>query len=97
MKFPNKCCQCGFCCLVEQCPISIEIYGSKKTCPALTFQNDKAICKHIDIVPIGDGCCIKARAYKNGIKYDFALLPKELKINAAQNLRKIPKWQKKKI
>lgn len=68
------------CCLSIQCPISIIKYGKQSICPALSFNDNIASCKHAGIdVPIEDGCCIKARVYKNGIEYDFASLPKELK------------------
>ena len=73
MKFPHECCRCGMCCITSQCPISIEIYGIVNgVCPALSFEHYIASCKHAGlIVPIGDGCCIKAKAYKNGIEYDW--------------------------
>jgi hypothetical protein len=40
------------------------------------------------MIPVdGRGCCIKARAYRGGVEYDFSSLPVELKRNAAkQNL-----------
>ena len=68
MKFPNKCTQCGACCLFETCMVARITYGvdKKDKCPALTFKEDTAICGLVPSVPIGDGCCIKARAYKNG-------------------------------
>jgi len=37
---------------------------------------------------IGKGCCIKARAFKDGIEYDFASLPAEVKQKLVQSLRK---------
>lgn len=88
MKFPNKCCRCGFCCLHEQCPISIELHGKKDICPVLSFNGETAVCGLAMIVPIGDGCCIKARAYKDNIEYDFASLPSIMKIGVAQDLKK---------
>jgi len=36
---------------------------------------------------IGTGCCIKARAFKDGKEYDFASLSPELKRKAAAGLR----------
>lgn len=87
MMYPNKCCRCGMCCISMQCPVSIEIYGIQLNCPALSFNEHLANCKHAGIkVPIGDGCCIKARAYKDGIKYNFASLPKELKYRAVKDI-----------
>ena len=86
MHFPFKCCRCGMCCIAIQCPISLAKYGKLPICPALSFTNSLASCKYAGIdVPIGDGCCIKARAYKNGIEYDFASLPKELKYRTVKD------------
>ena len=86
MKFQYECCRCGFCCIAIQCPISIRIYGLQSICPALSFDNSIAICEHAGIlVPIGDGCCIKARAFKDGSEYDFASLPIEMKLRVAQD------------
>ena len=87
MKYPNKCCRCGFCCLHEQCPISLQIHGRAEICPALLFDGDVAVCLLAGLVPIGDGCCIKARAFKDGVQYDFASLPAEVKIREAQKLK----------
>jgi len=90
MKYPNPCTRCGFCCLAETCTlarISFKI-GKHDPCPALVFNGDVATCT-LESVPFGDGCCIKARAYHNGIEYDFAGLPAELKINAAESMRRI--------
>ena len=88
MKYLYKCCRCGFCCLNSLCPIAVMKYGrNHKVCPALKFKGEIAICKLAGIVPVGDGCCIKARAYKNGIEYDFASLPPAIKIKASQELK----------
>lgn len=86
-SFPNECCRCGYCCLHVTCPIGQEIYGDSRPCPALSFNNNMASCELAGIVPVGDGCCIKARAYKNGIEYDFASLPSFLKIIVARSLK----------
>ena len=88
MKFPFNCCRCGMCCLSVQCPVSLMKYGEQKTCPALSFSTGYlASCSHAGKeVPIGDGCCIKARAYKNGVKYDFASMPNEIKYRAVRDL-----------
>ena len=91
MKYLYECCRCGFCCLYEPCPIAKSMYGEDiEQCPALYYyvDSDKAVCLIAGVVPVGDGCCIKARAYKDGIEYDFASLPPELKIREAQKLRK---------
>ena len=86
-KFPFPCCRCGFCCLSEQCPISKYLYGKQNCCPALFFEEEKAYCKHPDIVPFGDGCCMAARCFKDGVCYDFAALSEEKKVVLAQNLK----------
>lgn len=64
-------------------------------CPGLSFKGDKAICAIIRAAPEpfkaymgeGAGCCIKARAFKDGQQYDFASLPVELKQAAAKQIR----------
>ena len=91
-KYPNKCVRCGFCCLAETCPTGMDVYGIDKhtKCPALRFErNNTATCLlvHAKLVPIGDGCCIKARAFKDGQVYDFAGLPRKLKKNVVQSVR----------
>jgi len=91
MKFTHECTQCGACCLFEICVMAKAYYGDQERsiCPGLSFDGDIATC-HIapGVVPIGDGCCIKARAYKDGVEYDFAALPPELKIKAVQQIRR---------
>jgi hypothetical protein len=86
--YPHKCCQCGFCCLAEQCPISITTHGVKSTCPSLSFDGKLSSCGMAGIVPIGDGCCIKARCYKDGQEYDFASLPPNMKRIVVTQYRK---------
>ena len=86
-KYPYPCCRCGLCCLVEQCQVSFLVHGEEKICPSLFFDGEEAECRIAEMIPIGDGCCMSARAYKAGVKFDFASLPKEIKIIAAQNLR----------
>jgi len=55
------------------------------SCPMLTFTEDIAKCGLAGfIVPIGDGCCIKARAFHGDEVYDFAALPKQAKRDLAQ-------------
>jgi len=87
-EFPYPCCRCGLCCLAEPCLASLVVHGEVEICPSLFFDGDEAECRIADLIPIGDGCCISARAYKAGVKFDFASLPKEIKIKAAQYLRK---------
>jgi hypothetical protein len=84
MKYPNPCVRCGFCCLASVCIAGQHIYGlfEKGTrCPALSFHNVIAICKPVkfNLVPVGEGCCLKASAFRNGVEYDFAALPAETK------------------
>lgn len=90
-QFPYPCCRCGFCCLSCSCPAAIRIYGVKKSdpCPGLTFDQDKATCglAHLPGMGMGEGCCISARAFKDGKVFDFASLPEQLKIKAARLLR----------
>jgi hypothetical protein len=89
-RFPHKCARCGYCCLVTVCPISRRLYGVPKgtLCPALSFDHEgKASCALApNVVPVGDGCCIKARAYKGGKVYDFAGLPTGIKRRAVSDL-----------
>jgi len=89
MKYPNPCTRCGLCCLAETCAlarISFRI-GEHDPCPALVFTGDVATCT-LESVPFGDGCCIAARAYRNGVEHDFAGLSAELKINAVRSMRR---------
>jgi|GEM_PF-1922459 len=73
----------------------------KQSCPDLVFDGDQASCGLAsnvlkeNIPPqevweafgFGKGCCIKARAFRDGKEYDFASLPVELKKRAARDLR----------
>ncbi len=89
MNFPHKCTRCGFCCLGETCPVGRMVYGIGKfdPCPALTFYGDVAECHApAGMVPFGDGCCIKARVYRQGVEYDFAALPHDWKLKAVQQM-----------
>ena len=102
MKYPNPCTRCGMCCLMECCPIVMELLniGKKGPCPKLYYIGNVANCSLYDMLDdkekedgkevfgFGVGCCIKARAYKDGIKYDFASLSKELKIKAVKQVRR---------
>ena len=93
VKYPNPCCRCGFCCLSETCPVGIWAYGIAKheKCPGLSFDgNGIADCALVPqkLVPIGDGCCIKARAFKDGKQYDFASLSPAMKKMAVRQLRR---------
>lgn len=92
MEFPNECSRCGVCCLMEVCKIGLHVFQRSKEstsqCQGLTFKDNIATCSLSNIVPLGDGCCIKARAYKDGVEYDFALLSKDFKIKAANDIIK---------
>jgi hypothetical protein len=60
-----------------------------KVCTALSFEaNGDAVCALVDqgFIPIGDGCCISARAIRNGIEWDFAGLPPETKRELARKI-----------
>jgi hypothetical protein len=41
------------------------------------------------LMGIGTGCCIKARAFKDGKEYDFASLSKEMKVKVVKGTRRI--------
>lgn len=91
MKFPYPCIRCGFCCLCFVCITGKVFYGIPEKgvrCPGLSFENGIASCALVvkNLVPIGDGCCIKARAYHEGIEYDFAALPGEIKQKITQTV-----------
>jgi hypothetical protein len=87
--YPNPCCRCGYCCLTTTCPIGLTIFGTDRgICPGLSFNKEgTSTCKLAGIVPIGDGCCIKARAFADGLQYDFASLPPNTKQSLAQILK----------
>ena len=90
-KFPHKCCQCGMCCLSMTCEIGQLIFDIRRDelCHALVFEGDVAVCKLAPYaVPVGDGCCIRARAYRDGVKYDFASLPPDKKKLAVEQVQK---------
>lgn len=92
-SFPNPCCRCGFCCLSETCPVGQVVLGigKKDPCPALSFQDGLAVCslalKDPEAIGVGAGCCIKARAMRRGVAYDFAMLPPHIKRALAQGAR----------
>jgi len=92
-KFPNPCSRCGVCCLSETCLIGQQVFGIDRheLCHALVFEGMGdgcvATCRLIPLVPTGDGCCIKARAYKNGQVMDFASLPPHEKSAVAEAIR----------
>ncbi len=88
-QFPNECCRCGFCCIVETCPVAQFMYNIDKAypCPELDYDPETmvATCRlnGKTNVGVGTGCCMAARCFRDGIQYDFASLPPELKKNVA--------------
>ena len=100
MKYKNKCCQCGFCCLVENCPIAQFIFDMPRygeVCPALSFHREGisgSTCRMLEVLDeaqffgIGDGCCIKARAYIQGEEFTFCDMPTVMKFIAVNQKRK---------
>ena len=91
MLYPKKCARCGYCCLSVTCPVGTAYYGPVSPCPGLRFNREhRAKCSLVKkgMVPVGDGCCIKARAFKDGVQYDFATLPNTLKRRAVADLRR---------
>ena len=90
-SFPDECCQCGMCCLSMTCEIGQRVFNipEDELCHALVFENNMAVCRLAPYaVPVGDGCCIKARIYIEGVEYPFASLSIPLKKMAASQVRK---------
>jgi len=52
----------------------------------LSFKNEVSTCGLAFIVPIGDGCCIKARCFHGDEIYKFSGLPGSVKRSLAQDL-----------
>ncbi len=87
MDFPHKCVRCGYCCIADPCPIIRHMAPGIEQCHMLTFTGDIASCGLAGfIVPINDGCCIKARCFHGDEIYEFAALPMETKRGLAQKL-----------
>lgn len=42
--YAQPCNRCGFCCLMEQCDLSVRVFGPQDMCPALTFANGQSSC-----------------------------------------------------
>jgi len=90
-EYPHKCCRCGLCCLSTTCVVGMKLFkiDAKTPCPALSFFGNVATCSIAkSFVPVGDGCCMKGRVYRNGVKFDFAPLPNTFKYVAAQQVRR---------
>jgi hypothetical protein len=93
-EYPNPCCRCGYCCLIETCPSGQVRYGvgKKEPCPGLSFSEAGiAVClialTDPVIIGVGAGCCIKARCVKGKDVLDFASLPPAMKQSIAANTR----------
>ena len=103
MEYSNPCARCGFCCVSEVCPIGQDFMGIGKQgpCPVLRFDGALAVCKLSELAlsvgcpqaqvfaafGFGSGCCISARAFKDGAVYDFAGLPAEVKRRVVRQVR----------
>lgn len=98
MNYPHPCNHCGFCCIVQQCPVSLRIHGPRKkgeTCPALSFNGDKSSCALVaklgpEIMGSGQGCCTAATIIIRGRSYDFASLPDNIKVMAVRQIKQTP-------
>lgn len=96
--YPNPCTHCGFCCIAQQCPVSIAVHGivpRGKVCPSLSFTGDTSSCALVaklgpEIMGSGQGCCISATMYKNGRPFEFSDLSPEMKIAAVRQIRSTP-------
>lgn len=93
MRYPNKCIRCGFCCLNEPCPVAKILMQNTDNptgkCPYLSYTGALAFCGLVEsgLIPVGDGCCIKARAIRKGNVYDFASMSRALKLKAVEQIR----------
>jgi hypothetical protein len=43
-KKGEACNGCGVCCIAEQCPVSIVVFGEKSLCPALKREDSGYFC-----------------------------------------------------
>lgn len=91
-QFPNECCRCGFCCIVETCPVAQFMYNIDKAypCPELDYDPETMVAtcnlNGKTNVGIGTGCCMAARCFKDGVQYDFASLDESVKKEVALHL-----------
>lgn len=93
--YENQCCNCGFCCIMENCPIAMKKFNIPKfgvKCPALIFNHlmqsscqlaATAFTRHM--LGIGVGCCIKARVFMKGEEKNFAACNEALKFEASKS------------
>lgn len=42
--FGKACNRCGWCCIAEQCRISVDLFGERDRCPALVATGDTFAC-----------------------------------------------------
>ena len=96
--YPNLCTHCGFCCLAQQCPVSIAVHGKLQrgeVCPSLSFAGDKSSCALVarlgpTIMGSGAGCCTAATVVIQGRPHDFAALPEQIKTLCVRQIRQRP-------
>ncbi|MFH1982632.1 MAG: hypothetical protein ABIL58_12385 [Pseudomonadota bacterium] len=87
-EYPHECTRCGMCCIAETCPIGMKAFGIglHDRCPAFSYDFYRQPLAHSTcaiasrITGVGAGCCIKARAIKAGVTYDFAALQPAVKL-----------------
>ena len=88
MTFRHECCRCGFCCTSEVCRVALLVgLPLERPCVALSYDADgRSVCglfvdhpEWKEVLGIGKGCCIKARAIRGAVEYDFASLPPDIK------------------
>jgi len=58
LKDNEKCSMCGYCCVVEICPIYKRVFGeAEPPCPALKGNKCELVGKGLDeLLGIGEGC-----------------------------------------
>ena len=98
-KYEHECCRCGLCCVNEACKVARFLgwnnsESGNALCPALSYDvQGVSTCRVAnfgfispEFLGIGAGCCISARAFKDGQPYDFASLPDGIKRDLALKL-----------
>ncbi len=100
--YEMPCNNCGFCCLIQLCKTAQQLYGAPRNrrCPALIFEGNKSRCGVLVAAPqhlkdqvsrnigAGEGCSISAKVRgADGVFYDFAKLPDEVKLGLADRQR----------
>src|SRR5580765_6119468 len=85
--YPHPCTNCGYCCLITECPVELEVFGKRapgKMCPAFSIKDGVSSCAMVEKLGAekmgaGVGCCIKATVYNQYGAFDFAALPEDVK------------------